>query len=162
MFLTLILSLTSSLTAEQKEKVQAFTERIKGEKILTEVQKLMFDYSHYARFLKSQEFDEEKALDLFKGYLNWRKANQVDILLDSEVPHQKKLKAYLPNGWFEHDKEGNPVFLLNLGQANPRMLLETINAKTLIKYFLTEVENTWRTKFKEVEEKVFGGKQPVE
>jgi len=47
----------------------------------------MFDYSHYARFLKSQNFDQEKAFDLFKGYLNWRKQNQVDIFLDAEVAH---------------------------------------------------------------------------
>ena len=86
----------------------------------------------------------------------------MDIFLDAEIHHQIKLKAYLPNGWFEHDKEGNPVFLLNLGQSNPKLLLETINAKTLIKYFLTEVENTWKLKFKEIEEKVFKGKKPVE
>jgi len=75
--------------------------------------------------------------------------------LDSEFAHLEKLKAYLPNGWFEHDREGNPVFLINLGQAKIKTLLETVNAKTLIKYFLTEVEHTWRMKFQEIKEKLF-------
>jgi hypothetical protein len=108
---------------------------------------MMFDRSHYARFLKAHNFDADKALEAFKQYLQWRKSNQVDVYLDAEFAQINKIKAFLPNGWFENDKEGNPLFILNLGQASPKKLLSVINSETLMKYFFSEIEHTWRMKF---------------
>jgi hypothetical protein len=34
---------------------------------------MMFERSHFARFLKANLFDLPNALDHFKEYLNWRK-----------------------------------------------------------------------------------------
>ena len=37
---------------------------------------------------------------------------------------------------------------------NLKKLLECADAKTLIKYFITEIEHTWRMKFQECKEKL--------
>ena len=76
------------------------------------------------------------------------------MYIDAEFVQFDKIKAYLPNGWFETDKTGNPVFLINFGKMNLKKLLECADAKTLIKYFITEIEHTWKMKFQECKEKL--------
>jgi hypothetical protein len=107
----------------------------------------MFDRGHFARFLKGSEFDLDKALAAFTAYTKWRKDNQVDVYYDAEFSQYDKIKAFIPNGWFETDVDGNPVFLLNIGQMNIKKLLDCANVETIIKFFFTEIEHTWRMKF---------------
>lgn len=40
--------------------------------MLNEIQKLMFDRAHFARFLKANDFDMKKAMEHFNEYLQWR------------------------------------------------------------------------------------------
>jgi len=42
-------------------------------KILGEIQKLMFDRAHFARFLIANNFNIQATIDHFVEYLNWRK-----------------------------------------------------------------------------------------
>jgi hypothetical protein len=56
-------------------------EEIIKAKILSEIEKLMFDRAHFARFLAGSKFDIKKALEHFKEYLSWRKSSKIDNLL---------------------------------------------------------------------------------
>ena len=53
-------SLLSTFNDEEQELLQMFIETvISKEKMLNEIQKLMFDQHFYARFLKGHKFDVE-------------------------------------------------------------------------------------------------------
>ena len=54
--------------------------------MLDEIQKLMFDRSHFVRFLISNEFDIKKTLAHFQEYLEWRKAQNIDRLAVNTDP----------------------------------------------------------------------------
>ncbi len=56
----------------------------------------------------------------------------------------EKLKAYLPNGFFETDKWGRPLFILQVGAIKVKELLDTFQPDVLIRYMLKELEHTWR------------------
>lgn len=62
-----------------------FVEEIHKAKMLSEIEKLMFDRAHFARFLAGNKFDVKKALEHFKDYLNWRKTSKIDNLIVSLV-----------------------------------------------------------------------------
>ncbi len=47
-------------------------------RMLTEIQRLLFDRSHFARFLGACNFDPKKGALRFKEYLEWRKSQNVD------------------------------------------------------------------------------------
>jgi hypothetical protein len=54
--------------------------------MLNEIQKLMFDRAHFARFLVANDFDLGKAISHFNEYLNWRKQQKIDSLLVCIAP----------------------------------------------------------------------------
>ena len=55
-------------------------EEMHKEKMLDEIQKLMFDKQTFVRFLISNDFDIKKALAHFQEYLKWRKNQNIDRL----------------------------------------------------------------------------------
>jgi hypothetical protein len=58
-----------------------YVEEIHKRKLLSEIEKLMFDRSHFARFLASNNFDVKKSYDHFQEYLLWRKNQKIDNLI---------------------------------------------------------------------------------
>lgn len=46
-----------SITKEENDKLTEFIQGILDEKVLNEIQKLMFDQHFYCRFLKAHNFD---------------------------------------------------------------------------------------------------------
>ena len=63
--------------------LDGFVEEIHKKKILSEIQKLMFDRATFARYLYANKFDTNAALAHFKEYLQWRKTSNIDKLLVS-------------------------------------------------------------------------------
>ena len=103
----------SSLTPDQHQKLEQFIKRILADKIINEIQKLMFDQHFYCRFLKSQDFEIEKAITQLKLYLQWRKEMNVDTIL---VSLTKKIN-YLSNLCFR------TMILLNITISNDSALM---------------------------------------
>lgn len=68
------MSLLKSLSNDEHQKVQDFIQNvIQKEKMVNELQKLLFDQHFFARFLKGFNFDIHQATLQFKNYLGWRK-----------------------------------------------------------------------------------------
>ena len=62
-----------------------YVEEIHKSKMLNEIQKLMFDRAHFARFLAANDFDLKNAIGHFNEYLQWRKQQKIDNLLVSHT-----------------------------------------------------------------------------
>ena len=58
----------------------------------------------------------------------------------------------MPNGFHEVDRDGRPIFFVNVGQIKLNDLLQCATPEVLTKYFIKELEHTWREKFERVEE----------
>lgn len=58
---------------------------------------------HVLRFLRSRDFNLEKAKEALCQTLTWRKQHQIDFLLDTwQCP--QLLQDYYTGGWHHHDK----------------------------------------------------------
>jgi hypothetical protein len=72
--------------------------------MLNEIQKLMFDQHFYARFLKGHSFKVDVATSQFQNYLQWRKKQSIDTILDHEFSQFDVIKQLCPNGFHSTDK----------------------------------------------------------
>ena len=57
-----------------------------ADKLINEIQRLMFDQHFYCRFLKGYNFDVDKAIEHLALYLAWRKKQNIDTVLVSKGP----------------------------------------------------------------------------
>lgn len=53
----------------------------------------------------------------------------------------------MPTGFHEIDRDGRPIFYLQLGQLKQSELLQAAAPEIISKFFLKEMEHTWREKF---------------
>lgn len=53
----------------------------------------------------------------------------------------------MPTGFHEVDRDGRPIFYLQLGQLKYSELLQVAPPEVISKFFLKEMEHTWREKF---------------
>jgi hypothetical protein len=86
---------------------------------------LTFSQDHFARFLKSTDFDSEKAASKFSDMLVWRKEAHVNGITDSEadLELEEDIKNYLPHGWHHTDIHNHPIFYVHLGESQIKSLM---------------------------------------
>ncbi|XP_046681100.1 SEC14-like protein 1 isoform X2 [Homalodisca vitripennis] len=95
------------------------------------------------RFLRARDFNVEKARGMLSESLTWRKKHAVDrIIAEYQVP--QVVTDYFPGGWHHSDKEGQPLYLLRLGQMDVKGLLKTIGEDGLLKLTLHVCEEGLR------------------
>lgn len=63
-----------------------------------------------------------------------------------------EIKEFFPNGFHESDKDGRPIFYVNVGQIKLNDLLNHAPSSVVTKFLVKELEHTWREKFDKVEE----------
>jgi hypothetical protein len=61
------------MSSEQLRVLDNLVIEIMKAKILSEIQKLMFNRAHFARFLITNDFNIPKTIVHFQEYLAWRK-----------------------------------------------------------------------------------------
>ncbi|XP_055041247.1 SEC14-like protein 1 [Misgurnus anguillicaudatus] len=91
---------------------------------------------HVLRFLRSRDFNIDKAKEALCQTLTWRKQHQMDFLLDTwQRPHL--LQDYYTGGWHHHDKDGRPLYILRLGQMDTKGLVRALGEETLLRHVLS-------------------------
>lgn len=122
--------------------------------MLNEIQKLMFDQHFYCRFLKAHNFDVNQAKVQLKLYLQWRKDQNVDTILDYDFTQHNNIKKLCPHGFHSVDKEGRPIFIIQVGGIKFMELMSAVNDSVdlLVHFFIKELEHTWRVKFPDCKE----------
>uniref|UniRef100_A0A3B1IUD5 SEC14-like protein 1 n=1 Tax=Astyanax mexicanus TaxID=7994 RepID=A0A3B1IUD5_ASTMX len=91
---------------------------------------------HVLRFLRSRDFNLEKAREALCQTLTWRKQHQVDFLLDTWACPQL-LHDYYAGGWHHHDKDGRPLYILRLGQMDTKGLVRALGEECLLRHVLS-------------------------
>jgi len=104
--------------------------------------------------LKAYQFNEDTAAQLFKNYLVWRKKQNIETILDYDFKEFDQIKALCPNGFHSVDKEGRPIFIIQVGQIKFEELMTVLHNSIdiLVHYFIKELEHTWRVKFLDCKE----------
>ena len=92
---------------DQKALIKELESTLESEHVIGELDKLNFNEDLYARFLTSQGFDLSATVELFKGFLDWRKEHHVNTILEHEDLDEceEDIKNYLPHGWHQVDKQ---------------------------------------------------------
>lgn len=93
-----------------------FIKQVYDAKILNDIYKMVFKDSVYARLLFSQEFNHSHALGQLKAWVKWRQVNKVDLILEHDFLQYEAIKEFMPTGFHEIDRDGRPIFYLQLGQ----------------------------------------------
>ncbi|XP_041938994.1 SEC14-like protein 1 isoform X1 [Alosa sapidissima] len=91
---------------------------------------------HVLRFLRSRDFNLEKAREALCQTLTWRKQFQIDLLLDSWRCPQL-LHDYYTGGWHHHDNDGRPLYILRLGQMDTKGLVRALGEETILRHVLS-------------------------
>ncbi|KAK0131849.1 SEC14-like protein 1 [Merluccius polli] len=108
---------------------------------------------HILRFLRARDFNVDKAREILRQSLTWRKQHQVDYLLESWTsPHV--LHDYYTGDWHHHDRDGRPLYILRLGQMDTKGLVRALGEESLLRHVLSINEEGLRRC--EENTKVFG------
>nr|XP_035109522.1 SEC14-like protein 1 [Callithrix jacchus] len=91
---------------------------------------------HILQFLRGWDFNIDKAREIMCQSLTWRKEHQVDCILDTWTPPQA-LQDFYMGDWHHHDKDGQPLYVLRLGQMDSKGLVRALREKALLRYVLS-------------------------
>ncbi|KAK4311734.1 hypothetical protein Pmani_016790 [Petrolisthes manimaculis] len=92
------------------------------------------------QWLVARNFNIEKAEQMLRKSLEWRKEWGADSVLEWEVP--EVLSKYYPVGMCGHDKKGLPVWIIPYGGCDMRGLLSSVKKSDYIRYTIRVLEDS--------------------
>ena len=128
----LITSLLSTFTKEQQTILQEFVDKVYSARIINDIYKMLFRRSFFARFLVATNFNSDMAVEAFREYVKWRQVLQIDMLMEHDFLQFEQIKEFMPNGFHEMDREGRPIFFMDIGQLNLKELAQIITPDVLV------------------------------
>ena len=99
-----------------------------------------YDDVYLLRFLRARKFDFNKALEMWKNFIKWRRDNNVDNILEVPFPETPNIKQNYPHGYFRTDKLGRPIYIERIGALKFDALLKTVEINRLEQYFIQSFE----------------------
>ncbi|XP_030653817.1 SEC14-like protein 5 [Nomascus leucogenys] len=91
---------------------------------------------HILRFLRARDFHLDKAREMLRQSLSWRKQHQVDLLLQTWQP-PALLEEFYAGGWHYQDIDGRPLYILRLGQMDTKGLMKAVGEEALLRHVLS-------------------------
>lgn len=75
------------------------------------------DLSNTTRFLIARDYNNDKALEMWKKWYEWRISYKVDNITEDEISNELKTgKAF----WFGTDKQGRPCLIIKIRRHMPK------------------------------------------
>ncbi|XP_065066394.1 SEC14-like protein 1 isoform X2 [Rhopilema esculentum] len=84
------------------------------------------------RFLRARDCNLEKAFEMLRNTLHWRRQHHVDTILQTWSP-PPELIEYYPGGWHKYDKDSRPIYLIRLGTMDIKGLLRSVGEEGFVK-----------------------------
>ncbi|KAJ9567357.1 hypothetical protein OSB04_003323 [Centaurea solstitialis] len=125
--------------------VYALRQALIADNLLPEI---LDDYQMMLRYLRARNFNIESTKNMWIGMLQWRKdfgAN--NILEEYKFSELDEVLKYFLQGYHGIDKEGRPVYIEILGQADPKKLMRVTTIERYVKYYVQEYERTLAIRF---------------
>ncbi|KAK2501332.1 LOW QUALITY PROTEIN: hypothetical protein MC885_020103, partial [Smutsia gigantea] len=91
---------------------------------------------HILRFLRARDFHLDRAREMLRQSLSWRRQHQVDLLLQTWQP-PALLEEFYAGGWHYHDIDGRPLYILRLGHMDTKGLMKAVGEEALLQHVLS-------------------------
>ena len=126
----------------QLQKVKAFRQKVLT---LPDRDPILEKDSDFARFLKARQWDEAKALEMYKNTLRWRKEFGTDQIFKTfSFPEKKEVLKIFPQYYLRTDKFGRPIYINEVGKINVDALLKVTTIERMLQFHVYEWEHLIR------------------
>lgn len=122
-------------SAEEREKIDELRGRVEKELVTDEQRNDFF----LIRWLRARNMHVDKAEEMLRKSLAWRKETEADVILDNDDFPDKYKKKFM-FGVFGEDNEGCPILLLPAGRHNHRMLIEAEGMEACMRWNIVWME----------------------
>lgn len=134
-----------SRDSQEVKAVDALRQTLITDNLLPEI---LDDYHMMLRYLKTSSFNIQESKSMWINMLQWRKEFGSDTILeDYEFSELDEVLQYLIQGYHGVDKEGRPVYIEILGQADPKKLMRVTTIERYVKYYVQDYEKTLAIRF---------------
>ncbi|XP_065562755.1 SEC14-like protein 2 [Artemia franciscana] len=127
----------SDLEKQNERNVIEFRRRVAGLNLPEESDEYLL------RWLRARNFDLDKAEDMLRKHIDFRRAWGVDELTDDWKP-PSILKTYSPMEFIGFDKSGHPVWFSRHAQFDFPGAMQCVNTRELMRYFIWNIEKSRR------------------
>ncbi|ODM96742.1 SEC14-like protein 5, partial [Orchesella cincta] len=125
------------ITTRERELIIQLRERVQNELPLVELSKSEEDQDLFlVRWIRARDNNLDKATDMLRNSLNWRKEHSADELSKIEI-HPFFVKNY-PYKWAKTDKFGHPVMIVPLSEWDYRKIGDESNLQKEYENFLIQ------------------------
>jgi len=105
------------------------------------------------RLLRSKKYNIQETFKLFQEYINFTTKYQAFNLDKVQFPNFDKIRLFYPHGFHKTTKEGNPVFIQNLGECKISDINRILPEPLLTQYILYKINEVEKIIFPSCSEK---------
>ena len=98
------------------------------------------DDNYLIRFLRARKLDLMKTFDMFKKYVEWRKAEDIDNISSFEYKEEYELLSCYPKAFHKTDKFGRPIHYELLGLLDLPKIQKITSFERMLKYNIKKVD----------------------
>lgn len=139
------LTIGESQDRQEAESVNTLQQLLIAENLLPEI---LDDYQMMLRYLKASNFNIKDTKNMWISMLRWRKDFGTDTILeDFKFSELDEVLKYFSQGYHGIDKEGRPIYIEILGQADPKKLVKVTTIERYVKYYVQEYERSLAIRF---------------
>lgn len=104
--------------------------------------------SFLLKFCRARKFELEKIIEMFSNYMQYRKENGIDTIINDFVfEHKEACFPHYPRGYCGIDKIGRPIYIERSGFVNPKGIWEITGEEELWKSYYQSYEEVLKLHF---------------